>query len=466
MTIAIVIFMLLAYVLITSEHFTNINKATTAIFAGVLGWILYMCVGTEFVYRMHSEEFQQFLSGAPYSVLAAKEFIASHVFIRHSAFICSIVLYLLSTMAIVEVLSDNGCFDFITLALRSRNKHRVLWGFTLITFLLSANLDNLTITVLMLIIMRRLLANDTQRLYLGTCIVIAACCGGCWTTIGDVTSLMVWTKGAITPTNFTGALILPSLVATIIPVALIGRKLPENIDLVRRHIVFHGDDSVLALWQRGTLLVLGICGLWFVPTFHRITLLPPFLGSLCVLGVLWVLNEVFNRKSLRTEQPTLLPGSNRRLQYEVLQVIMFFIGCALAVSVLVEVGAMQAASRWLDQNIHDIYLLSVVMGLLSAFMDNVCLVLSGISIYEVQQPVNDATPYMSLFMQNGQYWHLMVFSGCVGGLLLPIGNTAGYALLRAEDTTVWWYFKHISGKVLLGWGAGLLTYFLVDMFLR
>ncbi len=466
MTVAIVVLMLLAYIFIASEHLTNINKAAIAMFAGVVGWILYMCMGTDFVYRMHSAEFREFLGGAAYSVGAAKEFIASHVFVRYSAYIGSIVLYLLTTMAIVDVLSNNGCFDFITTLLRVRSTNQILWGIVLITFLVSANIDNLTTAVLMLGLMRRLLANERQRRLVGACVVIAACCGGCFTVIGDVTSLMVWMKRAVTPSNFSGALVLPALVGTAVPAMLIRQSLPEYLDLNRSRIVYRGDDTAMPLWQKIVLLVLGIGGLWFVPSFHRITMLPPFLGSLCVLGVVWMLNEVFNRLSLRTEQPMLLQGSERRMHYEVLQVIMFFIGVALAISVLVEIGAMEWCAGWLDSNIHDIYILSIFIGVISAFLDNVCLVLSAIDIYNVLPFFDGASEYKQMFMQDGQYWHLVLISGCLGGCLLPIGNTAGYALMRSEDTGILWYLRNITFKVLMGWIAALVTYFIVDYFIR
>ena len=440
MTIVIIALMLLAYLLIASEHLTHINKATTAMFAGVVGWILYI------IYMGHD-----------------KAAIANDVFPRHSAYFCSIVLYLLSTMAIVEVLSNNGCFDFITDQLRTRSMRRFLWGIVGITFVLSANLDNLTTVVLMLIIMRRLLANRRQRLYVGAAIVVAACAGGCFTVIGDVTTLMIWTRGAVTPTAFAQAMLPAALVATIVPTLLISFDLPDSLDINRRHIVYRGDESVIPLWQRLTLLVLGIGGLWFVPTFHRLTLLPPFLGSLCVLGAIWVLDEVFNRHGLRTEQPTLLPGSNRRLQYEVLQVIMFFIGVALAVSVLAEVGALKSVGDWLNHNVHDIYVISIFLGALSAVLDNIVLVLSAVSICDVLPEAQ--TAYQQFFLENGQYWHLVVLSGCIGGCLLPIGSTAGYALMKSEDTSMWWYFRHITGKVLMGWIAALITYFATDYIL-
>ncbi len=465
MTIAIVVLMLLAYIFIASEHLTNVNKCAIAMFAGVVGWVLYMCMGSEFVYRMHDVEFESFLGGAAYSVSAAKQFIATHVFVHYSAFIGSIVLYLLTTMAIVDVLSQNGCFDFVTSLLRVHSTDRILWGIVLITFLLSANIDNLTTAVLMLGLMRRLLSSERQRRYVGACVVIAACCGGCFTVIGDVTSLMVWTKGAVTPTDFSEALVLPAIIGTVVPTFLIRQSLPEHLDINRSRVVYRGDDASMPLWQQIVLLVLGIGGLWFVPSFHRITLLPPFLGSLCVLGIVWMLNEVFNRISLHTEQPIQLHGSERRMHYEVLQVIMFFIGVALAISVLVEIGAMQWCAGWLDRNIHDIYVLSLFLGVISAFLDNVCLVLSAIDIYNVVPFDPSASLYHQMFMQDGQYWHLVLISGCLGGCLLPIGNTAGYALMRSEDAGILWYLRNITFKVLLGWVAALVTYFIVDYFI-
>jgi len=179
-----------------------------------------------------------------------------------------------------------------------------------------------------------------------------------------------------------------------------------------------------------------------------------------------VVNEVINRKRILSDQP-LTTRTNRSLQYEVIQMIMFFLGVGLSVDILIEVGAMDSVADWCDQYIHNIYAMSLVLGAVSSFMDNIALVMSGISIY----PVLDAntsgmTEYLQSFVQNGQYWHLITLSGCVGGCLLPIGNTAGYALMKAEDVTIWWYFKHITLKVLLGWFFALGTYFLVDYFLR
>lgn len=463
MTIAIVIVILLGYLFIATEHLTNINKALVAVFCGTVGWVLFMCTGTSFINAMYATEYTEFLSGADHTVALSKEFISQHIFLRYVGEVGALALYLLATMSIVEVLTNNECFSFIEKLIRKRNTWQVLWTTVVLTFLLSTCIDNLTITVLMLMILRKIIRNSKQRMYIGSAVVIAASCGGCWTVIGDVTSLMIWAKGAVTATNFSASLVLPSIVATIIPTLFIQRQLPEHLDLDRPAYSYRGDDSLLSIWQKSILFFFGIGGLWFVPSFHRITLLPPFLGALCCLGVVWVLNEIFNNTRIRTEQPQSI-SLGRSLQYEVLQVIMYCIGVTLCVAVLMEIGVMHAVGQWLDDKIHNIYLASAFMGLMSSVLDNIALVMAGINIYPVQHTASGG--YMESFVQNGQYWHLIALSGNIGGCLLPIGSVAGFALMRAEGVSVWWYVRRISLFALIGWAASVGVYFLVDYFLR
>lgn len=467
MTIAIGILMLLGYLLIATEHLTNINKAATAMFVGVVGWILFMLTGTEYISVMHPEEWTGFLAGAQADWAHTQHFIAGNVFLKHGTYICSLVMYILATMAIVDVLNSNECFRFLKDWLMHRNSKRVLWMAVGIAFFLSFHLDNLTVTMLILLLIKKIVEDDQQRVYIGAAVLIAANCGGCCTVIGDIPSLMVWYKGAVTPANFSASLILPALIATAVPTLLISRKLPHSLTLVRPTFMFRGDDFVLPLWKRLVLLILGVGGLWFVPTFTRITLLPPFLGALCVLCLLWVLNEWFNRKRLTTEQPTILAGSDHRLLYETLQVIMFVIGMCLAVGVLIECGAMGWLRHVVETLFPNLYIMGAMTGVVSAALDNVALVLTGINLYDVVPDAAASSDYLTLFTQNGPYWHIIVFCGAVGGCLLPIGNTAGYAFLKMEEkATGTWYLRHIAGKVMLGWVCGLSCYFLIDYFIR
>lgn len=470
MIIAIVCIIVFSYMLIAIEHITNINKAVISMFAGTLVWILFMTTGTDFVLKMHAHDFAEWFGGAGHTSQLVKEYIASQVFVRYGADLCGIVLFMLATMNIVSVLNANGCFDFIAVWARARDSRITLWVMVAFTLVISANLDNLTTTVLMLMILRNIVTHTRWRMWIGSAIVIAANCGGAATVIGDLTSLVVWTKGAVTPTNFTAALCLPALMATIVPTALIARAMPEHIELVRPTARFRGDDKPLRVWQQALMLIVGIGGLWFIPTFHRITLLPPFLGALCVLGVLWVLHEIMNHRQIATNQPLSEPN-DRQFRYASIQTIMYFVGIYMAVSVMIETGIMQSISTWCDEWIHNIYLMSLAMGVISSVLDNIALVLTAINIYPVASEAaaltNIADPaYAEAFVQNGQYWHLIIYSGCVAGCLLPIGNVSGYVLMKAEEVSVAWYVRHIMPKVLWGWLLGLVTYFMVDLWLR
>ncbi|MCD8318636.1 MAG: sodium:proton antiporter NhaD [Paraprevotella sp.] len=470
MTIVIVTVLILGYCAIATEHITNINKAAVAMFLGVICWTLYMVAGKQYVEMRYAEEYATFLAGNSSSITSLKNFMANYVFIGHVADICQIVLYLLATMSIVDLLNSNGCFDFISEWMRTRNSKRLLWMTALVTYVLSANLDNLTTALMMFAIMRQLLPNSHFRMYYGAVIVIAANAGGCLTVIGDVSTLMLWVKGAVTPSSFSGAMFLPSIVAVMIPTYLISLKLPEQIDINTPRIRFRGDDTTLTRWQRVLMLFVGIGGLWFIPTFHNLTKLPPFVGALCVLALFGVVNELCNRKLIKSDQPFFRP-TPRFMQTESIQTILFFIGVSMAISALQETGALYTAALWCDRYIHNIYVSSLILGGISAFLDNVALVLTSISMYDVVNVTVDAIPgvdpaYVHSFALNGPYWQLVAYSGGLGGCILSIGSTAGYALMKAENISIWWYLRHISGKVLIGWLAGLGVYFLVDSFVR
>ena len=263
------------------------------------------------------------------------------------------LMFLLATMSIVELLNNNGCFDFITEWIRTRNSKRLLWTITLATFILSANLDNLTTTTMMLVIMRHILQNSRQRMYVGSAIVLAANCGGCFTVIGDPIGLILWGNGAVTASHFSAYLVIPALLAWIVPTILINRELPDRLDSAWRPSPYRGDDTRLNRWQRVVMLIVGIGGLWFIPTFHNITKLAPFLGALCVLSVLWVVNEVFNRKLFAADQMTQrrIPVS---LQYGALQQMLFIMGIMLGMGVVTETGVWDDVANWFDTYIHDI----------------------------------------------------------------------------------------------------------------
>ena len=377
MTLIIVTMLILAYLLIATGHLTGINKAAIAIFLGTIGWVVYVSWGDDFVRAQHPTDYLEWLDGRTATSETVKWYIYNNVFIKYVGKAAAIVLYLLATMSIVELLNNNGCFDFVSEWIRTRNSKRLLWTITLATFILSANLDNLTTTMTMLVIMHNILQNSRQRMYVGSAIVIAANCGGCFTVIGDPTGLILWGDGAVTATRFSACLALPAILAWVIHTLLVNRELPDRLDTAWSPSPYRGDDTRLNRWQRVVMFIVGIGGLWFIPTFHNITKLAPFLGALCVLSVLWVVNEAFNRKLLSADQM----AQHRvpiALQYGALQQMLFVMGIMLGMGVVTETGVWGDVASWFDTYIHDVWLMGIGAGLLSCIVDTFTIAISNI----------------------------------------------------------------------------------------
>ncbi len=456
MTLVLVIILLFGYLLIATAHITKVNKAAVAIFMGTVGWVFYVCYGSDFVMQQHQADYFAFLDGAAASSEAVKYYIFNNIFINYVGKAAGVVLFLLATMTIVEILNNNGCFDFVSEWLRTRHSRRLLWTVTAVTFVVSANLDNLTTATMMLVIMRSIVQSRRQRLTIGCAIVLAANAGGCFTVIGDPSGIVLWGNGAVTASNFSAYLALPAIVAWTLPTWMLGRTLPERLDAEWPAMPYRGDDTNLNRWQRALMLVVGIGGLWFIPTFHTITKLSPFLGALCVLSVLWVVNEIFNRKLMNADQ-MIQRRFPRVLQYGTIQQMLFVMGIFLALGVVVETGFFASVAVWLDRNVHDVLVMGAASGLLSAVVDSFTVFLTNVALY----PVADATQtlgadsYAAAFMQNGAFWKILAYSTGVGGCLLGFTTTSGLALMKMERMRVGWYLTNCSAKILAGWAAGL-----------
>ena len=447
MTLIIVTMLLLAYLLIATGHLTGVNKAAIAMFLGTIGWVVYVCWGADFVMAQHPAEYIEWLGSSEPDSDKVKWFIYDQVFLKYVGKAAAIVLFLLATMSIVELLSNNGCFDFVNEWMRTRSSKRLLWSITAVTFLLSANLDNLTTATMMLVIMHNIVQNSRQRMYVGSAIVLAACCGGCFTVIGDPIGLILWGNGAITATRFSAYLGLPALLACVVPTYLISRELPERLDMAWSPSPYRGDETRLNRWQRAVMLFVGIGGLWFIPTFHNITKLAPFLGALCVLSVLWVVNEAFNRKLIGADQMTgrRIPMS---LQYGGFQQLLFITGIMLGMGVVTETGVWDDVANWFDAYIPDVWLIGILAGFLSSIIDSFTIAISNISLYSVGA---------GGVMTNGAYWSIIAYTTAVGGCLLSVGSVCGLALMRAEHVRLGWYVKHMTPKVLLGFLLGYVV---------
>ena len=455
MTLIIVTMLILAYVLIATGHLTGVNKAAIAMFLGTVGWVVYVCWGADFVADQHPLDYQEWLNGAEPTSEKVKLFIYNNVFLNYVGKAAAIVMFLLATMSIVEILNNNGCFDFITEWIRTRNSKRLLWTISLATFILSANLDNLTTATMMLVIMHNILQNSRQRMLVGSAIVLAANAGGSFTVIGDPIGLILWDGGAVTASRFSAYLLIPALVAWIIPTTLINRQLPDRLDTAWNPSPYRGDDTRLNRWQRVVMLIVGIGGLWFIPTFHNITKLAPFLGALCVLSVLWVVNEAFNRKLMKADQMAQrrIP---RALQYGALQQMLFVMGIMLGMGVVTETGVWSDVAGWFDTYIHDIWLMGILAGMLSSVVDSFTIAISNISLYTLGG---------GALGTNGAYWSVVAYTTAIGGCLLTIGSISGLALMNMEHVRLGWYVKHMTPKVLLGWIIGFIILWLeMNMF--
>lgn len=442
--------LLLSYLLIATGHLTGVNKAAIAMFLAAIGWVVYICWGQDFVNMLHPGQYAEFLAGRESTTETVKDFIYDSVFLKHVGKAAAIVMYLLATMSIIEILNNNGCFDFVSEWIRTRNPNRLLWTITLATFILSANLDNLTTTIVMLVIMHQIVRSRPQRMLIGSAIVLAAVCGGCFTVIGDPTGLLLWANDAVTATQFSAYLALPALTAWVVPTMLISRQLPSRIDIEWQMAPYRGDDTRLNRWQRILMLVVAIGGLWFVPTFLSITRLPAFLGALCVLSVLWVVNEAFNRKLDNADQM-----SQRRIprviQYQAIQQMLFVMGIMLGIGVVTETGVLTEVADWIDKTIDSLWVVGIVSGLFSSVVDSFMMAVSDISLYDVWNAGD--------YARNGTYWKVIAYCTAVGGCLLSIGNISGVALMKMEHIHLGWYLKNITPKVLAGYIIGLAILF-------
>ena len=461
MTVVIIAIILMGYLLIATENITKVNRAAVAIFAGTVGWVLYICFGMDFVTSQHAYEYSHYLhpedmGEIPSNSITVKNFIDRFIFLPYVGRAAEIVLFLLATMTIVEILNNNGCFDFISQLLRTRKSKKMIWTLSIVTFLISINLDNLTTTVMMLTIMHGIIPSRRQRMFYGAAILLAANCGGALTVIGNPEGLVLWNMGAVTATSFSMSLLLPCLAAWLIPTYLIARQLPERVDTEWIVMPYRGDDTRLNVWQRLLMLFVGIGGLWFIPTFHNITKLSPFLGALCVLSILWIVNEVFNRKLMNMDA-MVERRTPRVLQYGVIQMILFVMGIMLAAGVVEETGAFTTLNEALgiDEAHPYVWAHGIVAGVLSTVLDNFATAMNFFSLPDLVGQDDFVSEVGSVYACNGIYWQVIAYCVMAGGNILGIGTISGLALMKMEHMHMGWFFRNIGWKALLGGVVGL-----------
>lgn len=458
MTILILSVVLLGFVLMSTEELTHLNRAAVAMFFGVIACMLYMFRADDYVLLMHSDEYEAFLAGAMSTHVYVKEFVANHVLVKYIAEACAVILFLIATNTTVEVMSNNGVFDSLARWMRMRNSRRFLWIITFFTAIVSFNIDNLTTVILMMTLVNKIVKSQSQRIIYDSSILVAASLGGCCSVIGDMTSLSLWTRGVVTPTPFFLGLFPACLTSLCIFNLLMGTKLHGRVEVVSMLNSYDGDDSTLQPWQKLVMLAFGLVGLWFIPTFHHLTRLPHFIGALCVMSLVWLVEGLFNVKrnliSVFVQRHYF-----RNTEFIGMRLILYFIGVSLAVGVLTECGALPMMGQWLESNINNVYIYGLATGALSCVVDNVPVVLMGMNIF----PLDTVEGSTSLFALDGGYWQILSFCTAMGGALLFIGTLAGQAVLQVSKVPLKWYFKNYMWRVLLAWIGGMIVFWMTHV---
>lgn len=473
LTVMIVVF-LVGYLCIALEHPLKVNKAGTALLTGTILWVLYTFAAPSLIPSASAEEFKEFLDWYP-AIAAlpfaeqATRFVVEHQVLDSIGEIAETLIFLIGAMITVELIDAHGGFMFITNRITTNQKKKLLLLIALITFFMSAILDNLTTSIVMIMLIRKLLGNYKERWVFGSVIIIAANSGGAWSPIGDVTTIMLWVRGNISSSSTIPHLILPSLVSALVPVLILMRFLNGNVTPPNTFTDNENDELLkeLRTKEKLSILILGVLCLIFVPIFKTITHLPPFMGILMGVGVLWVYTELMYKRNIVNEDLKLrLSKIVRRIDGATL---LFFLGILLAVDALRCSGILSEFSIWLDDTVGNVYAVNLIIGSLSAVVDNVPLVAGAIGMYPVATEAMVASAvdpvYMANFVQDGIFWQFLAYCAGVGGSMLIIGSAAGVVVMGLERINFIWYLKRITLPAMLGYLAGAGVYIIQNVVL-
>lgn len=456
----------IGYVLIAFEHKLQINKAATALFMGILLWAIYITMDYSTVPLIHGASFDRFVAEGNYAnaTFAQKciAYITNIELPEALADVSSTLFFLMGAMTIVEIIDVHGGFAIITNRVTTKNKTRLLWIIGGLTFFMSAVLDNMTTSIVMIMMARRLIYNYKERWVFAGIIIIAANAGGAWSPIGDITTILLWMSDNITTTHIIASLFIPSLVSTIVPLFIASRILKGGV-LSRVEVDDkNGIDEVVTKKERISILILGVCCLLFVPVFKSVTHLPPYMGMLLALAVMWTYTEImYKHIDIQEKLKQRVPRVLKKID---IPTILFFLGLLLAVSALEQIGALTLAATFLETHFGNIYAINTVIGLLSAVVDNVPLVAASISMYPVATEASIAAAnnpeFIAHFVTDGAFWDMLAYCAGTGGSILIIGSVAGVVVMGIEKINFMWYLKNISPMALFGYFAGILTFML------
>ena len=434
----------------------HIDKAASALVTGTVCWALFVLGWHEAPAHL-AEEFHLFAADHIGQGHGGLSQFFEHRLLHHMEEISSILFFLMGAMTIVELIDAHEGFRVITDRIQTRNKVKMLWIVCVLTFFFSALLDNLTTSIVMVSLLRKLIDDRQTRWLFAGMVVIAANAGGAWSPIGDVTTTMLWIGGQLTTTTIVGNLILPSIACLLVPLALLSFRLSGDIERPQAEADEGWDPTTP--FERNLVFAAGVGGLLFVPVFKTVTHLPPFMGMMLSLGVLWMMTERLHRtKNLEEKSHLTVIGVLRKIDSAS---VLFFLGILLAVAALQEAGHLILAADWLRTSLNDVYLIDLAIGLLSAIVDNVPLVAASMGMYDIV-PIEAATDaWAAMFVQDGIFWQFLAYCAGTGGSALIIGSAAGVAVMGLERIDFVWYLKKISLLAILGYFAGAGVYLLM-----
>jgi len=464
-----VVVFVLGYLAIALEHPLHVDKAIPALAIGTLMWVLYIFGAYDIFSAGLSEAWNSYVHGAEghgeQGVEAMRHFIVENQIIHHLGEISEILFFLLGAMTIVEVIDKHDGFKIITDRIKTLKKVKLLWILSFLTFFMSAALDNLTTTIVMVALLRKLVADKETRWFFAAMIVLAANAGGAWSPIGDVTTIMLWIGGQVTTGAIITHVIVPSLFTMVVPLALL--SFTHKGEVARPEIDVN-EKIYTTPFERKLFLIIGVCGLLFVPVFKTVTHLPPYLGMLLSLAVIWLVSEIQHKN--KPEEIKKKLKVIYILQKVDTPTIFFFLGILSAVAALQSAGQLTVLAGYLDENLGNIFLIDMAIGVLSAVVDNVPLVAGAMGMYPIQDAATMATmadpvavDYAANFIQDGLFWEFLAYCAGTGGSILIIGSAAGVAAMGMEKIDFIWYLKKISLLALLGYVAGAGIYYLQSL---
>ena len=442
-TLMIFVF-IVGYAAIALEHPIKVNKTASALLLAVVLWVMFVFSGAGIL--VNPESLHAYMQENPDGTFLT--WLTHHELLYHLGDISEILFFLMGAMTIVELVDSHEGFRIITDKIKTTRKVKLLWIIGIITFFMSAALDNLTTSIVMIALLRKLIEDKKDRWFFAGMVIIAANSGGAWSPIGDVTTIMLWIGGHVTTVNIIIKTIIPSIISMVIPLALISIFMKGNVTRpVRIDDGLEKDTTTNT--ERNIVFFVGVGALLFVPVFKTITHLPPYVGMLGGLAILWIITEIMHKSKNDEEKNQLtVAGVIRKIDTPS---ILFFLGILVAVAALQSVGHLALLAQQLDKSVGNLYVINVIIGLLSSIVDNVPLVAGAMGMYE------------TAFAPDHYFWEMLAYCAGTGGSVLIIGSAAGVAVMGMEKIDFIWYLRKISLWALIGYIAGATTYWAMSL---